>query len=1002
MLRAFLLPAVLVFALLGGFHATGAEDLPKAIVLSSDRGQIAFSPVNGSILSVAEQGKSCGLQSGEQGLWQIRFRDGSVLNAAEFSSTSTERQFRYEAGPSSLRFTYHSADMDVVVTVSASDQGIEFVGRLTPRAKTVLDFALPARMRFSPDELVRLVCPGEGNHSVGMAFLGSFFKAQDQPTGWKSHNTGPKAYRLLTGGYLISRAVDDSPVALAVTEEGKKWLGKGLSDRVARSVATVNRISAPDQIDLVLVDSPNGPYLTAGRLGGPGRLWRLGGRVGREEESLARAVISAVIDRLIAQRPEQRDKIGLLSLQAGPPAGSWAAVTVRQWQDVLRKKAKDAKIKLVELKNVPQLQAAQADESFLAILNPYGELYPVEKEGDIESAVQAVGQYVRRGGNWFEVGGYSFHIELIPAGHFYEYSVPYPSAFADFFHFETTRGAAALYRVQPRTWKPWQGATDPDAIFVPGRIACGADENGGWCERSFATFVTAGQTWDAPRVRLAVGDSPKEHLQAYCQANAIERRLEDKMPAEVLKKFKNSVLVYYGGKCAEKLAHLDLLPAPSQVHFADYLKGGFDNEYPDHLPPRADFGTPQEFRAFVDKAHALGHLVMPYTNPTWWCDGPKGPTFERHGEAPLLKTLDGELSHEQYSKHHGFTICHWHSAVQAANRKTVEQFLEEYPVDILFQDQCGARRWRYDTNPASPTPYAYTEGLLSMVDEDSQKVPLSTESGWDRVVNAESQLCGMTWSIVPTEHAPAWRRLMKEIYDPATWEVFPLAQYIAHDKTAMLHHDLGQFVTNREVLAWTLGLGYSLSYRLSASALKHDTTYHWLRWLDRLQKSICSRYIGEPVERFHHDRGPRPTAEDDGVLRAQYGAVEIIANLGPRSRQEAGQTLAPHGFVAKAPGLIAGNFQTLGGIDFGDEGISFVSEAKDGKLDVWVFAPAEQEVAVLLPSQAAGTFELVFDDGTEVQTTVKGGAHVFRLPSPKQPPSQPAVKYLWHAVATGR
>ena len=211
---------------------------------------------------------------------------------------------------------------------------------------------------------------------------------------------------------------------------------------------------------------------------------------------------------------------------------------------------------------------------------------------------------------------------------------------------------------------------------------------------------------------------------------------------------------------------------------------------------------------------------------------------------------------------------------------------------------------------------------------------------------------------------------------------FPLAQYIAHDKTAMLHHDLGQFVTNREVLAWTLGLGYSLSYRLSASALKHDTTYHWLRWLDRLQKSICSWYIGEPVERFHHDRGPRPTAEDDGVLRAQYGAVEIIANLGPRSRQEAGQTLAPHGFVAKAPGLIAGNFQTLGGIDFGDEGISFVSEAKDGKLDVWVFAPAEQEVAVLLPSQAAGTFELVFDDGTEVQTTVKGDFTCSAFPAP--------------------
>ena len=105
------------------------------------------------------------------------------------------------------------------------------------------------------------------------------------------------------------------------------------------------------------------------------------------------------------------------------------------------------------------------------------------------------------------------------------------------------------------------------------------------------------------------------------------RRLEDKMPAETLAKFKASVMLYYAGNCREKIEHLKLLPVPTQIHFADYLHGGFDKQYPDHLPPRADFGTSQEFRDFIDKAHALGHLVMPYTNPTWWCDGPKGPTF---------------------------------------------------------------------------------------------------------------------------------------------------------------------------------------------------------------------------------------------------------------------------------------------------------------------------------------------------------------------------------------
>jgi len=58
---------------------------------------------------------------------------------------------------------------------------------------------------------------------------------------------------------------------------------------------------------------------------------------------------------------------------------------------------------------------------------------------------------------------------------FYEYRVSYPPAFADLFHWESQAGQAVVYRVQPRTWEPWQGATDPHAIFVPGRLACGGD-----------------------------------------------------------------------------------------------------------------------------------------------------------------------------------------------------------------------------------------------------------------------------------------------------------------------------------------------------------------------------------------------------------------------------------------------------------------------------------------------------------------------------------------------
>ena len=694
----------------------------------------------------------------------------------------------------------------------------------------------------------------------------------------------------------------------------------------------------------------------------------------------------------------------------------------------------------MELKTLEAIAAAEEGGDFLAILNPYGECLPVGNTGRsrldergrdaaapavplpssppvspphgqqvapgarakagsatkdaLQAAVAAVGRYVRGGGNWFEVGGYPFFVALEPGGRFLEYGATYPPAFADLFHIESQSGTAAVYRVQPREWAPWQGARDPGAIFVPGRIHCGGDAAGGWCDRPFATYAVRGTTWKSPVVRLTAGGSAPDDLRAYAAANGITRRIEDKMPPAVLEKFKRSVLVYYGGNCNEKLRGLSLLPVPAQIHFAEYLQGGFDKQYPDHLPPAARFGTPAEFRRFFDEAHKMGHLMVPYTNPTWWCDEPKGPTFEKAGEEPLLKQLDGMPSREQYAANSGFTVCHWHPAVQEANRRTLRQFREEYPVDILFQDQCGVRGWRYDINPSSPRPYASTEGLLSMIDEDSRQVPLSTESGWDGVVNAESQLCGMTWSLVPTENPPAWRWSMKARYDPALWEVFPLAEYLAHDKLAMIHHDLGQFVTNRQVLAWTLGLGYSMSYRVHAPALRNDAIRHWLLWLDRIQKSVAARYVGHSLDAFAH---VRTSPQDDRLLRAEYGPLRVAANLGSRPRQEAGRDLAAYGFLATGPGLVAANLSRGGGRDFGEEGVSFVTEQRGRAIDVWIYARPGDKVVFLPPNLPITPLKLLFDKGPEVQTTVSQGFHTLGIP--QQTGTESRTRYLWHARA---
>ena len=951
------------------------------ILLSGSSFTIAFSDTNGSVLTVSPPGQSgTFLTGGEFGLWNASFKEGGSINATAFAANSVGNTFSWSANSagSALLLTYTNTQITVAVTVTQRADGVDFSAQVFPLQKTVLEFSLPARLRWRPDDLPRLVCPLNSNESVGAAFKPAFFKSQPEsnPAGWQTQLIGPSGYVNLFGGPLISRADNDPPVPINITSNGRAWLGTNVVQQWNGSNAVVNRPSSSNQVDLVLADSVNGPYFAGSHIGGTGYLFRLGGAVGQAQEAMALDLVMASIEHLASAPPSGRTNVALINLTHGPASGGWSAVTVSQWRDRLRSSAAlmAAKLQVTEISTAQALLDALASTNYLAVLNPYGEWTPVLERSGITGTLAAVRSYVRTGGNWFEVGGYSFYYELRPA-HYYSYGAPYPPAFADFLHFDGVAGSASLFGVQPQQWQPWAGSNNPAALFVPGRLAWGADAQGGYCERAFGTYVAPGQTWQAPVVRLVFGYDPPGALAAYSQANGFIQRLENKMVPAVLDKFKQSVLVYYEGTAAEKLAYLDQLPTPALVHFADYLMGGFDKEYPDDLPPNPSFGTPSDLTAFVAGCAQRGLLLMPYTNPTWWCDHPRGPTFLREGEAPLLKRADGTLSYELYGVNDGYTVCHWHPAVQAANQFIVQQFTTNYPVDLLFQDQCGARTWQYDYNPASPTPYAYADGLVSMVAQDSLTKPLATENGWDRLVNYESQLCGQTWAIVPTQDAPSWRTFLNNRFSPDTWDIFPVAEFIAHDKTAMVHHDLGQFVTDDEVLSWTLGLGYGLSYRIQASDLALRPTREWLDWLDRVQKSVCARYIGQPVVAFAHDRGTNILTEPNGLIRATYGQVNIAANLSPSPRLEGAQELAPFGFLASAPGMIAAHLDSAPG----QEGPSFVVEDNPGKTEFWVYSAGDQSVSIQLPRSLDGTASVGWTGGGSNQVAVQKGVLTLAL-----------------------
>ncbi len=849
--------------------------------------------------------------SGESGLWCVRFDDNSTLDAAAFSN-GNGRHFAMREADGSRFLTYTSSELDVTIRVTPAESGLDLQADLHPHAKTLLDFDCPARLRFNPDDLGRMVFPQDGNLGLGMALNDSFFRARpgEAYAGWHVQAFHPALYTGTLGCAIQMRDLADPPVRLQVTETGRAFLSESVQRRLAGAEAVVNRAPKPGPSDCVIVDSPNGPYLSGTSFGGKGRLWRIGACVTGERNAAISQLAVTDLARYLSESPGHRPKIACIVLPKAPERGIWSDVACRAWETALRGLAR-ADCRMETLDSLPAIQAALASDAYELILNPYGEGFPVEARDQAETMARAVKAYVAAGGNWMEVGGFPFLQTIVP-DRYYTLQVNYPPAFSDFVHLSCkSGGTVAVYGIQPRPdHEPWHAET----LFVPGALACGGDPQGGYFGHRFATYVRGGETWRSPVVRIAFSRPYPDALRDYADANGLNRPLAAKIKPDLLERFKAAPLLKLSGPCRAMMAIAEQIPAPSIIHNAEYLMGGFDKQLPDHLPPNASFGTMEEMGEWFVLARKAGHLIAPYTNPTWWCDQPKGPTFVASGDAPLLRTLKGETHHEQYGPNGGWTTTLWHPAVQAANRKTVRQFTQDYPVDLLFQDQCGARSWLYDMNPASPTPYAYTEGMLAMNEEDSRRVPLGTESGWDRVANEQTMLCGMTWSIVPTRNPPAWRQALKQRFAPETWTIEPLSLRLMHDKVLLTHHDLGQFVEDPRSLVWTFALGYGMSYVAHASHwLDNPERRAWYGWLSRCQKSVVARYAGTPVRTFTHDRSPLfaarskdpATWDDDGVILATYGTVRIIANLGNTTRTVDGHRLAPFGYWIEAPGLLA-------------------------------------------------------------------------------------------------
>jgi hypothetical protein len=882
--------------------------------------RLAWAADGGVTIAGGADGVGSILRSG--GLsWAVTFVDGSRVTAAQWAAAPWSGTVRSEQdGPRLVQHWRSSALVLRLEAIPVGEDALDLRLVVLHAAQAIQRIDFPQALPFDPAAVGQVVFPQHAAEGVGLALSGRFFGPHgDTSGGYAARPVGPQAYAELFGAPLRQLDDNEPDTALRVTEAGREWFDTATAALINAATVCVNRPSAPGQTPVVLVDSDSGPAVSASDLGGRGLLLRFGtktgGADGERESRLQQAIVISATAALARRHPERfRGRVvAVVDLARGPEQGSWTATPVSQWIAAFRSSTalRGAGARLAVLSSPSELRAAWSDPQTALILNPYGEMLPTGAADRWREDMGALRAFVRGGGFWWEVGGYPFFYVYEPQPYL-SVSATYPGCTADFVHVQGQSGSLALFGVHPLMREPW----DREAAVTPAELSARGTAAGGLLGHAWFVHLLPGQVWTSPPLRLMADVDVQQGLAAYATAIGLRTPLSAKLKAPVLDLLKGAVLVRLGGAtAAEQTQALERLPRGSLVHFTEYLKGGFDKEYPDHLPPRESWGTAADLTAFYARGRELGHLMMPYTNTSWWCIDPKGPTFEREGEAPLSRRRDGSFIRERYGSNEGYQVCFWHPAVQEAHRRTRRQMSAEFPSDVLFQDQVGARGWAWDFHPAAPSPTAWIDGLHSLGMEDAAHVPLATEDGHDRVVEFESMLCGMAWGVVPSRLREA-QRLVHRL--PAgEWGVFPMIQYLAHDKVLFALHDLGHFVLTDEQLAYVLGLGYSLSYRLAPADLERAEVSEWLAWLDAVQKTVCTRYAGQPLTAFAL-AGGAPGELGGPLMAASYPGLEVVANtsaarvsagalgVGARWADAVGVDLAGHGFLARGERLWAG------------------------------------------------------------------------------------------------
>ena len=526
-------------------------------------------------------------------------------------------------------------------------------------------------------------------------------------------------------------------------------------------------------------------------------------------------------------------------------------------------------------------------------------------------------------------------------------SAVYPSAraFADYLAIDYAGGHLAWYSINPYTnIAPVILGFQDDDKTNPGDF---------YAFHTFQTWTADGNSLDTPAVRIQVGATPEESILQYRVANGIvdypgfADKLGDLTPTFAAAPLVKMDLRSIRSSFAALSTRLDLIRAPAILHPVSYWPRAFDQNYPDFLPPDPQFGSIDDFHAFVDAAHSNGLFVMPYTNPTWWDD--QSPTAQMAPDIGTLAVLDqsGKPVYETYGPNRGFVASPYSQEVQDRLAALMAQWRGDVPVDLVLQDQIGSRSWLRDFNPAAPDPLTYSDQWLNFTRSYAAQ-KLMTEDGWDRLAATEvgftgSLLTGTTaWNPTQIRWGPGSRG--NQAFGAGLWEPYPLGVWLFHDKVLFYHHDLDTLPMNAgvEVLTWNAAFGVMAGYYWPE--LKSPNP-DWAAIASAFQPAVLSHTAGRVLASYQPVAG--------GVTESRFDDLSVIANWDAGSTYTVdGFTIAPSGCLARNDdgSLVAGVFTDSFQAATLSPGVHYlIVERGDGRIVVRQPSGPDTSLTIALP-----------------------------------------------------